>query len=394
MDIASIIKAVLTSGEDRSERGIVDLQPGDRLTGKVLRVENDGRVLMDLGGSRALARVGFTVKPGKTLPLQVVENGAVIHLQIDATSTGGKISVPLPTSDFRKALPPSDQERLIGIVRQLMNQSAPLSSKHAMPDNVKNALARVVTLFEPLPVEHSVREISNWVKGAVEDSGLLLEKKLGEVVAENRAVSEPSGENAASVRSTRAIITRDVKSQLLLVRQFLQATADQMPMAEKIDVKSVAFLRHAVDQLLGHIESQQELALPRWADGDAHQVFVHTLHMPNQKNPLKLKVYYPRKKGPSESKGPHRITLLLDMDRLGPLRVDLSMQGKMLQIVFYAAHEKSLDLIGPEVHTVSDSLGGLFDHVAVDCFVSKRKITGFEEEDGRGAGGGRIDLSV
>jgi len=394
MDISSIIKAVLTPGEDRTGQGMADLQPGDRLIGRVLRVENDGRVLMDLGGSRALARLGFSVQPGQSLPLQVVENGAVLHLQVEVAPTGGKTSVPLPTSDFHKVLSPTDREELIGIVRRMVDRTAPISSKNILPESVKSALARVITLFEPLPLESSTREISQWIKGAVEDRGLLMEKRLGEVAAESRAVSDATNEKLSPTPTTRAIITRDVKSQLLIVRQFLQSTGGQMPLADKLDATSVAFLRQTVNQLLGHIESQQDLAIPRWADGDSQQVFVHTLHLQNQENPLNLKVYYPRKEGRSGSKGPHRIALLLDMDRLGPLRIDLSMQDRMLQVVFFTAHQKAQEFIELEVQSVSDTLSAYFDHVTVDCFVSKDKITGFKEEDVKGTGGGRIDLNV
>ncbi len=394
MDISSIIKAVLTSGEDRTGRGMADLQPGDRLIGRVLKVESDGRVLMDLGGSQALARIGFSVQSGQTLPLQVVENGSVLHLQIDPTGAGDKSRVPLPTSDFQMVLSPSDREQLIRMVKGLVEPSASTPSKSALPESIRSALIRVVSLFEPVPVESTVRELSQWVKAEVEDRGLLLEKKLGEVTAESRAGRDPDGEKTALNHLTRAIITRDAKSQLLILRQFLQSKGDRSPLTEKLDVKSATFLRHAVDQLLVHIETQQEHAIPRWADGESQQVFVHTMHLPEQKNPLKLKVYYPRKEGDSGGKGPHRIALLLDMDRLGPLRVDLSMQERILRVVFYTAHQKTLDLIGDEVTTVSDSLSGLFEHVAVDCFMSRDKIVDFEIEDAKESGGGRIDLSV
>lgn len=394
MDIASIIKAVLTSGDEQPGRGTTELQPGDRLTGRVLRVEQDGKVLMDLGGSRALARLGFPVQAGQNLPLQVVENGAVLHLQVDPAKTGGKPAAALPTPNFDQALTPSDRDQLIGLVRQLIGRPTPTPPQHGLPDGVKDALVRMMSLFEPVPVEAAARDLSKWVKSAVEDRGLLLEKKLGEVVSESRPGTDPLSEKAMQHQLTRAIITRDVKSQLLMLRHYLQSPGEQAHVMEKLDAKSAAFLRHAVGQLLGHIEAQQELALPRWADGEAQQVFIHTLALQEQENPLKLKIYYPRREGRTGTKGPHRIALLLNMDHLGLLRVDLSMQDRMLQVVFYTAHQKALDLIGTEAKSVSDSLTGLFDHVAVDCFISRDKIADFDNEDVKRGGGGRIDLSV
>lgn len=394
MDIASIIKAVLTSAEDQTGRTMSDLQPGDQLIGRVLKVQSDGRVLMDLGGRRALARIGFSVQSGQFLPLQVVENGSVLHLQIEQASTGGKTGVPLPNTDFQAVFSPAEREKLVGTVQRLIAQTETGSAKYRLPDGVNSALTRLISLFEPAPVSSNAKVLSQWVKSAVEDSGLFLEKKLGEVVTVSRDAQVAASDTESTGSVARAIITRDIKSQLLLLRQFLQPSAEQTVLMDKLDAKSAVFLRHAVDQLLGHITSQQDRAIPRATDGETPQVFVHTFQVEDKKNPLRLKVYYPRKKAQSKGTVPHRIALLLDLDRLGPLRVDLSMQSRVLQIRFYAAHQRALDLIQPEVVSVSDALTGYFEHVAIDCVVSREKIVGFEKEDVEGTGGGRIDLSV
>ena len=395
MDIASIIKAVLTPGDERSGREMTDWRPGDRMTARVLRVESDGRVLMDLGGSRALARIGFSVRKGQTLPLQVVENGAVLHLQVEPPSTGSRAAMPLPKADFRKVLQPPDQERLTVMVQRLINpSSAAPPPKSELPQNVKSALTRILTLFEPVPIEETLPKISRWIKGAVEDRGLLLEKKLGEEVKASTPAPLPRYETDAPTSPARIIITKDVKSQLLKVRQFLPSSDEPTELTEKLNPKSTAFLRNAVDRLLEHIESQQERAVARWADGEPQQVFIHTLPLQGQKNPVQLKIYYPEKEGRSEGNGQHRIALLLDLDRLGAVRVDLAMQDRMLQITFYVQHPKTLSLMEPKVDSVSDALAGYFEHVTVDLFVSGQKIHDFEKEDTTGTGGGGIDLTI
>ncbi len=424
MDIASIIKAVLTSGEERPGRPITDLQPGDRLIGRVIKAESDGRVLMDLGGRQALARIGFSVQSGQTLPLQVVENGSVLHLKVEQAPEDGKTGAQLPIADFHEVLNPSEREKLTGLMQRLMARFTATSTKNTLPEVIKNALVQVNRLFEPAPVDAPVRELSLWIKGAVEDRGMLLEKKIGDMVTASRVIPEairdttatggrPVPENVgdntvtgkrttpeavredmAADRVPRTVVTRDAKSQLLILRQFLQPGGGQTVLLDHLDGKSAAFMRHAVDQLLGHIETQQEFAIPRSADGELPQVFVHTMQLPDQKHPLRLKVYYPKKAGRSKGKRPHRIALLLDMDRLGPLRVDLSMQERLLQISFYASGQKAMDLIRTDVESVSEALTGYFDQVAIDCFVSREKIAAFEKEDAAGAGSGRIDLSV
>jgi hypothetical protein len=395
MDITSIIKAVLTPGEERPGFEISDLQPGARLTGRVLRLESDGKVLMDLGGRRALAQVGFAVRAGQTLPLQVVENGPLLHLQVEPPTTGGKTAIPLPKADFSQVLQPREQDRVVALVRQLIDPSSPATpSRNELPESVKSALIRMVSLFEPLPMAADPQQISRWVQHAVEDSGLLFEKKMGDAAEAGVPSPLPGDEKEPPSAPVRILITRDAKSQLLVLRQMLPTTDEQTELTEKLNAKSAGFLRQIVDRLLTHIESRQEQAVSRWADGGNQQIFVHTLQLPDQRNPVQLKIYYPRKEERPGDDRQHRVALLLDMDRLGPVRIDLAMLGRMLQITFYVAHQKAMERMQPEVASVSRALDGLFDHVAVDLFVSRQKIRQFEKEDVQGPEGGGVDLNI
>jgi hypothetical protein len=228
----------------------------------------------------------------------------------------------------------------------------------------------------------------------VEDSGMLLEKKLGDAAEAGTPPPLPGNDKEPSTPPVRIIITRDAKSQLLVLRRLLPSTDEQTALTEKLNPKSAGFLRQTVDRLLSHIESRQEQAVSRWADGGTQQIFVHALQLPDQKKPVQLKIYYPRKEARPGDNRQHRVALLLDMDRLGPVRIDLAMLGRMLQITFYVAHPKAMGLMEPEVASVSQALAGLFDHVSVDLFVSRKKINQFEKEDVQGPGGGGVDLSI
>jgi flagellar hook-length control protein FliK len=178
------------------------------------------------------------------------------------------------------------------------------------------------------------------------------------------------------------------------LHRFLSSTPEHNLADVKLDAGSATFLRSCVDQLLGHIESQQDQAVARWAEGETQQVFVHTLALKDQDNPVQLKIYYPAKKGHHGNGQQHRIAILLDMDKLGPVRVDLVMQSRMLQITFYVQHSRARGLIESQVQEMASSLAGSFDHISIDVFVSKKKIVQFETEDAQGAGAGRINLNV
>ena len=96
MDFPALIKAVLAPMETQiSGDALRNLKPGDKLTGRVLSVESDGRALVDLGRSRVLAQITFAVKPDELLNLQVVDNGAILHFQVERPeSVSGKIATP------------------------------------------------------------------------------------------------------------------------------------------------------------------------------------------------------------------------------------------------------------------------------------------------------------
>jgi len=480
MDLTPIIKAVLTSFDDRPGGTLPDLKPGDQLTGRVLRIENDGRVLVDLGGERALAQIGFAVKPGQTLSLQVVSNGPVIHLRADSaggnqnikgiqndsptlaeppgdisnlqpgsrfwgsvsqvqddgrilvdlgasrawaridlpvrtgqtlmlevvktgpplqlradpSTVGSKSARPLPQTDFSQVMSPQDQEQLNRISERLTGRFDMVANKPAIPDDVQNALAQIRSAFESIPAERSLAQLMPWLKSVVEDRGMLFEKRLADAAVENAAPPKNEPSPKTEPPPARLIIARDIKSQLMLLKSYLVQSGEPHPLAEQLDAKEISFLHRSVDRMLAHVEQQQERAVVRWANGESQQVFVHTLPWQDHNQPVQLKVYHPRKERPGGSDRNSRIALLLDMDRLGAVRVDLAMAGEQLQINFFVENAIIQQQVASQVNNVRDSLSGKFKQIQVAVMVSKERIAQFEHEDLSGAVTGRIDLSV
>ena len=70
MDISAIFKAVLAPDKERSAENFSTLKQGDKLIGRVLKLESDGRALIDLGSFRALAHTTVPVQVGQKLPLK------------------------------------------------------------------------------------------------------------------------------------------------------------------------------------------------------------------------------------------------------------------------------------------------------------------------------------
>ena len=445
MKIEAILQTLPSPQVDQTNEFLAKLRPGDQLTGRVLQLEADGRVLIDIGGFRALARTDIAVQPGQVLPLTVLRNGMPLHLRLDADALSAQAAAerPLPCLMLNDVLTPEIQHDLLQLIDRLTT-AEPSAAKAAaqpaaipgMPQIVRHALVQLKTFFEPLAIDAPVQQQSQWVRAAVEENGVFFEARLanvyealqlvgkiaapmdaaalwvGQITAplENNAIqrsvqagdmqhtADPALSSAPSEPMSdplRKVLGRDLKAQLLILKSFLEQ-ADQAA-AEPAGLKSkdAQVLRQSVNQLLGHVEQQQQRAVQRAGDQTPFQVFAHLWPLKDQQQSVRLKVYFPRKgKGAAGDDPPHRVAVLLQMDRLGPVRADLTMLGRNLNISFFVRDQTVRQAFMNQSTVVADALKGLFEAVYVDTIVSSAKIDAFEDEDLVGQTPGRINIQV
>jgi hypothetical protein len=394
MDLAALIKAVLAPEQVQRPGDLLQaLRPGDKLTARVLKLEGDGRALMELGRTRVLAQVGFEVTPGQVLNLEVVDAGPVLHLRVVDPQSETR-AAPLPTIDFASLLTPPQQEQF----QQLADHLAALPDRPAqdaaIPRTVQNAIERVCALFEAVSLDQPPEEIGRCIKEGIEDRGPLFEKRLADWAA--HADLEAPAETAEKTPPVRAevVMARDIKAQLLVLKNFLAASDDSQSAALKLDAKAVASLQQSVEHLLGHVELQQEMAVARHDSGGGQQVWVHLFALADQPRPLQLKVYYPEKQRPTGGDHPSRIALLLELDQLGAVRADLALIAGQLQIQFFVVSEAVKRRFLQEMHSIETALAPDFQSLRINVSVSREKIARFRREDLEGPAAGRIDISA
>jgi hypothetical protein len=405
MQISSILKAVMAPLENRSHQNLPRMHVGDQLSGEVLRLEADGRLLVDLGDFRAFAHSTIAARPGQTLQLEVIKTGIPIYLKTIGPHSG-QADTPLPRMDFHQVLDLSNQQRLVTIFNRLTTARTAPSVSRSIPQTVQNAMARMASMFEPMELSRTPAQIAQWLKTTLEDSGLFFEKKLAEmVILGDRERPDAKGESptpqASEPRTTRDTgapfiaqsIGRDGKAGLLLLRHFLSSEPGNRFLEEVISDKEVRFLRVAVQRLIAHIEGQQEHAVQRSGGGDAYEVVSHWMPVEDQDGPLRVKLYYPKKK--TSQKGQHpKVALLLDMDRLGLVRVDLSMVEQSLIINFYVQNAAVEKAVAASVARVEEALVGFFDQISIKVRHSVEKIAQFETEDTAAGAVGRVDIQA
>lgn len=401
MQISGILKAIVSTLEDRPGREMPDLKVGDVLSGRVVRLESDGRLLIDLEDFRALARADFSVRPGETLRLKVVTTGVPLYLQTIAPGNQETARF-LPRFAFDEVLDPKGQQRLLEITGRLIGRQGKNDSAD-LPPRVVQALFGIQSRIEPLALNRPADQIVQHLKFSIEESGLFLEKKLAEAIIadaitpkpETRVASDhemkPGAEEPLASQASK-ILARDLKGQLLVLKDFLFSRTiggEEHPLT----VKEAEFLRSAVDRLLTHVEEQQARVTQRSGQGNPFQVVTHWLTLEEQSRPVRLKLYYPRARGTQDDQN-QRIALLLDMDRIGAVRVDLAMVANHLRIDFYVDNDDLRQEIEDQGRAVSDALVGLFEQVHVYAHISLEKIADFDQEDQRAGGAGGIDVRV
>ena len=203
MDITSLIKAILVPQEEQaSGTGWSRLLPGDRLSGRILKLENDGRILIDLGGSRALAETSVPVRQGQVLQLEVVRVGVTLHLRV-LNQEKGPVGLPVPEMNPDGLFSREEQQRIAGLLDRVLarDQGDPMQAK--LPDTVRQAALALRTLFDALPLEkEESAEIASGLRTRVEDRGLFFEKKVADAVMERNHVQTSvvigNGEEALS----------------------------------------------------------------------------------------------------------------------------------------------------------------------------------------------------
>lgn len=224
MEILSVFKAILTPEKDQTADSFAFLKPGDKLIGRVLRLEADGRALIDLGGVRALAQTTVPVEVGQRLPLKVVQTGQPLHLRLDETATV-KPQPPLPQIALTNLFSPDDQQRITQTIDRLLfrtgdatpggtalNEALPQGSasqstvpaqsaegseagslsRAALTEPVRQALIQLKTVFEPLAMDAPIARQGEWVQSAVENRGVLFEVRLAQALEKADSSTMPS----------------------------------------------------------------------------------------------------------------------------------------------------------------------------------------------------------
>ena len=416
MDIQSLLQALVPQRYS-IPLGLDSLKPGDRLTGRIVEHRPDGQTLVDFGRFRALAQLKVPLPQDALVNLRVMETGSKVHMTLVSPGQGTQTALEVPLSRF-EILTGDLFQQLQGDIRQLLDNlprnpaqasesasaapaapstpgapAAPrLGGMALLPEALQKSLQQLQAHLRPINPQADVAQIVSQVRAAVAESGIYFEKRLeGVLRALQGRMPDASLEQLARQPEIRQIFQNDLKPNLLLLKDQLEA----LPRERNPEIEAaLQRLKTTVDQMLTDIDHQQRQVLSRAFGPDPEQLFSHWLHLQDEAQLSRLKIYH-RKNREADPDAAPRVTLLLDLDRLGEVRTDLFLSGAVLNLHFYVTREAVKASLDSHMGELTAKLEGGDGPVAVQVTVSPQKVAQLKSEPPLTAGGrGLVDLKA
>jgi hypothetical protein len=365
------------------------LEPGNTLKLKIIGLQGD-RALIDLGNFRTTADIKIPVTLGEELTVKVLEAGR--QLKLGVINSDQKNPGVSEAPGQRRQAPPAENLNKIGNeLSRILNHVADLSGDKKSPSSIFNVLARLNSYFEPFELKEIMAELLPRLKSHFDNSGIFFEKSLERIISQ--ALEEKDGpptKSLADLSEIKAVFSRDLKPNLLLLQHFLEG---KETLQKIFDPNTLAVLKGAVDSLLADITRQQGRAVTQLESTDPFQVFVYTLPLKEGDQAAKLKIFYEKKQKSGLKEG-FQISLLLSMNRLGDVRTDFFLLGNDLNLTFYVTEPSTKIAIQDNFRELDDLLHGLFDQVQLKVIVSDKKVKDFDRPDVQMTGNHKVDLRI
>ena len=373
-----LIKAIFDPHINRSALIQKIIKPGDVFDIKIIEVKDDQRALADFGKFRALAKIQFPVKAGSDFVARVTDTAGQLRLQVidPATrSTGADMAVSNRLEILSFDLFNKIQTDIRQATQQILHPPAGTSSP---PPHISSALAALDAHFASLDLNLDLKNWLPMVKSFVENTGFFFEKKIADLIVQFGQRPDAEGIREL-IRDPRiqSIMGRDLKPNLLMLRAYLDTPDLDLRFP---DAKALGHFKGTLDTLLSDIHNQQSRAVQKHEWADPYQVFSFTLPLKENADKARLKVYCPKKKLGS-SKAGFKISLLLELNRIGEIRTDFFLLNKDLSITFFVKDDVKKIHFERHYKEIHESLNSLFNYLVLKTVVSEKKIEEFHHAD-------------
>ena len=390
INISNLIKAMCSSEFQRSSLEKDTLNVGDNLLGRVLKIKNGGKALIDFGGFRALARTQFPVREGDVIDVKVLEKGVPIKLRLNtpAQEISKQAKKMLDLIQF-----PSENtlKKLQSETKKNLDHTNSMLKGRAVPTYIKDILTRITAHFGPMNIAKNSSKLGSQLKSYIENSGIFFEKKIENVIIKSFETNEKtSPKELRESPEIREIIRKDLKANILILKDFLDKNG---LMLKILGTKNLEAIKGTVERLLAELVSQQGDTIVRHDKLESAHALIYALPLEKSNQRAKLKVYYSKKNKGNSEEG-FKVSLLLAMDKIGRIRTDFFLMDKGLNITFFVNDQKIKEYVDDHSEKIVGSLRNHFKRLTLNVIISENEIEAFEVKDPGVMNTGIVDLRV
>jgi len=390
INISNLIKAMCSSEFQRSSLEKDTLKVGDNLLGRVLKIKNGGKALIDFGGFRALARTQFPVREGDVIDVKVLEKGVPIKLGLNtpAQEISKQAKKMLDLIQF-----PSENtlKKLQSETKKNLDHTNSMLKGRAVPTYIKDILTRITAHFGPMNIAKNSSKLGSQLKSYIENSGIFFEKKIENVIIKSFETNEKtSPKELRESPEIREIIRKDLKANILILKDFLDKNG---LMLKILGTKNLEAIKGTVERLLAELVSQQGDTIVRHDKLESAHALIYALPLEKSNQRAKLKVYYSKKNKGNSEEG-FKVSLLLAMDKIGRIRTDFFLMDKDLNITFFVNDQKIKEYVDDHSEKIVGSLRNHFKRLTLNVIISENEIEAFEVKDPGVMNTGIVDLRV
>ena len=366
--ISQIITAQIDSPSPTGSNKSVTLQAGSVLRGEVIEIKTNGKVLIDFGQARVLADVQFPMKVGTFIKVRVDSSGKRLQLaQLPLRSETARGSVKGSTSslEHQGALLKS----LVEILQRATTANNGLKGVTAkyLPDSILNALNALRTSLQPISIGDQTEVIAAQMKRLIENSGDQFEQRLIRFLTQQSASTGRHTTGQASGHfNIHEFIRADLKANLFILKDFFERGVHKEYMPG-LSSKDLSEIKTNIGLLLEDMGDRLQSVLKD--RGSEHYLFSHLLDLIPKDNRGMLQVKVP-KRTQSASDDEVRLSLFLQLDRIGHIRSDLWLMKGGLRVTIAVADSEVKELIENNIQDLESALHTHFGSMALDVKIS------------------------
>lgn len=415
MDILSLIGWRREGLEKQGGSPEPSFEVGDRLYGRVSRLLQHNLALVDFLGGRfkAIAELKAPLNPGQRLNFEVSATTPRLTLQIVQSEKGAESATPLSPPPLQTNLQILNPHQIRSLIRELQTLAAVLKRSPANGESVADIAANCNSTEESSKVSTALKRLASHLapldqmdpkttakqlQAHLRDGGQLLLQKLVDAVqgreldfdkasdhlkTSGQVLGRPDQGKASA--TTSHLLQADLKPHLQRLLIHLPTLMEDLDPTQSLSPEASRHLWSTVAALLEEMDSGQA-RLSEHRPEDPPAVMRHNMWVEGRDEPLRLNVYLPRKGRRKGNPAAPMVSLLLDLERFGAVRVDVRERmgvgdrQQQLSVNFWMNSQDACDDMGAAVAPLEGILEALYPQVDLEVSLAPDKIAAFEQD--------------